>query len=134
MVLHLLLFPVSAELVIQGEDGGIELFAAYRRGVAVEVFANRRWRNGRGRSHHPYIQPGSADIGIRLKDLGDNAIYLRRFLRFQSETLMLPALLLVLSSGPLPPPQVCRYCFSAVAWACTSTRLAMSAAVRSARK
>lgn len=130
----LLLIPPTAELVVQGEDGGVELFAAYHRWVAVEVFGDRCRRNRCWRAYHADVLPGPTDMPVGLQDLRDHIVDLGRLLGRQPEALMLPALLLVLRPGPVPTPAICRYCFSAVAWACSSIRLAMSRAVRRARK
>ena len=134
LCLLVLLIPGLAKLVVQSKDRGVELFAAYRRWVSVKVLGDRRRRDGRRSANHADVLPRSADVGIRLKDLSDDTVDIWRLLSLQPEALVLPALLLVLRPGPLPTPEICRYCFSAVAAACSSTRRAMSVPVRSARK
>lgn len=132
--LLVLLIPPPTELVVQGEYGGVELFAAYHRGVAVEIFGDGGRSNRGRRADHADVLPGPADVGVGLKNLDGYAVDLWRLRNPRAKPLMLPALLLVFRASPVPTPAICRYCFSAVAWACSSMRLAMSRAVRTARK
>ena len=135
-LLFLILAPPIPEFLIQSKNCGIKLFAAYHRWVAVEVFGYGCRCNRRRSANHADVLPGSADVAVGLKDLGDHIIDLWRLRnrRYTFETLSLPALLFTALPGPVPTPAICRYCFSAVAWACSSMRLAISKAVRRARK
>lgn len=72
--LLVLFIPPAAELVIEGKDGCVKLFAAYRRGVSVEVLGNCRWRDWCRRPDHADVLARSTDVGIRLKYLSDDTI------------------------------------------------------------
>lgn len=131
-LLFLILTPPIPEFLIQSKDGGVELFAAYHRWVAVEVFGYGCWCNWRRSANHADVLPGSADVAVCLKDLGDHIIDLWRLRnrRYTFETLSLPAFLFTALPGPVSTPAICRYCFSAVSAARSLALVMMSRAAR----
>ena len=65
----MLLVPMPAEFVIEGEYRGVELLTADCRRISLQVLAYDGWRDRRRRANHADVLARSPDVAVGRKDL-----------------------------------------------------------------
>lgn len=124
--------PLGAVLVVEREDRRLELGDGDGGGVTAEVGVDIAVRKRGWRADHADELSAPADPMIGLEHLGAEGVYAGLRRDREPEPFMLPSLLLVVGSRPVPSPAIYAQDFPTVSWVRRSARTAISVPVFSA--
>lgn len=124
--------PLGAVLVVKSEDRRLELGDGDGGGVTKEVGVDIAVRKRGWRADHADELSAPADPVIGLEHLGAEGVDAGLRRDRDPEPFMLPSLLLVVGSRPVPSPAIYAQDFPTVSWVRRSARTAISVPVLSA--